>query len=69
MWRRGFSCISSGPEERPLWMPGRCVKPHHEQQPMKEKPHLAETLRRVHGDGGTSNNLDVQPLLSSLFPK
>lgn len=31
-WGRGYACVSPGPEERPLWVPSRCVKPQHEQR-------------------------------------
>lgn len=29
-WGQGFACISPGKEERPLWVPSRCIKPYHE---------------------------------------
>lgn len=41
-WERGFACISSGQEERPLWVPGRCVKPYHERHAQEEKADMTK---------------------------
>lgn len=60
-----------GPEERPLWMPGWCVKHYHEWQLTKEKLYMAPG-RETSGDaesGLTLQTTHLGPAPKSLTPK
>lgn len=37
-WGRGYACVSPGPNQQPVWLPSRHLKPYHESDAQEEIP-------------------------------